>query len=174
MGAFYNLFVPKQAVGQSLVYFDFFNATGSGLTIAVHHLVPIVSGAVAVTQNVGIDLHLTRTSAVGTGGTAATRNGTDTTACTISGINHTQALDALVTARLTPSGGATAGAVLSWCSVLTEETLPAAYVPQSNLVRQIADVPALIVSENTGFRVIQGAVASVGNIGFNVVFEARQ
>lgn len=171
----YRLFVPKQAVGASKVYFDLFNATGSGKTLRVLSIVPVVSGEVAVTGVIAVDLFLTRTSAIGTGGTAATADGAVLTAATISKMDPANAaLPAGVTARLTPAGGATAGAVISQESVFTEETNAATY--QSTLfdfIRRIAGVgaPCLIVPENTGIRVVQGAVAGVGNIGFDVLFE---
>lgn len=172
----YRLFMPKQAVGANLVYFDLFNRSDTGLDLLVNAVIPVVSGAVAVTGVVGLDLLLTRTSAVGTGGTAATRDGASTTAATIS--NMAGAGDALnggVTARLTPTGGATAGAVISWTSLFTEETSDATYVAQNtNLVQRLGeDCGPLIVPPNTGLRVVQGAVASVGNIGFDVLFRVR-
>lgn len=165
----YNLFVPKQAVGANLVYFDLFNASGSGADIKVLSVRPVVSGAVAVVGTLAVDLLLTRTTAVGTGGTAATAGGTDTTACTISAVDHSQvALPSGITARLTPSGGATAGAVLSWTSIFTEETGAGTYTPSIDLCN--VGAPVLVIPGG-GIRVVQGAVASVGNIGFNVVFD---
>jgi hypothetical protein len=164
----YKLFVPKQAVGADLVYFDFWNVATSGLTVRVHSVIPVVSGAVAVTGVVGVDLLLTRTSAVGTGGTAATYEGSGTTACTISDFDGSQPLTAAqVTARLTPSGGATAGAVLGWRCVFTEETGAASYLVSDLIGPECGD---LIVRPGSGIRVVQGAVASVGNIGFDVAF----
>ena len=173
MGAFYNLFVPKQATGASLVYFDFFNATGSAFDVKVHWCAPIVSGAVAVVGVVGVDLFLTRTTAVGTGGTAATYEGTDPTACTFSAQDNSQPMSKSITARLTPTGGATAGAVLDFASVFTEETNSATYTPAANMARcpGLPEIPAIIVPQGTGLRVVQGSVASVGNIGFQIVFE---
>ena len=171
---FFHLFVPKQASGANLKYFDLFNATGSGSILEIYSCLPIVSGAVAVTGVVGLDLHMQRTSAIGTGGTAATREGTDPTACTISRINHIQNIHASITARLTPTGGATADAVLGWRSLFTEETSSAAYVVPPDLARHTyMDIPPVIVRENTGLMVIQGSVASVGNIGFSVVFKVK-
>lgn len=161
----YLLFVPKQATGADLVYFDLFNATGSLTELEVLSVRPVVSGAVAVSGVVGVDLHLTRTSAIGTGGTAATREGVDKAAATFTAIDNSAALNASITARLTPTGGATAGAVLSWGSVFSEETSAGTYIVADNL----APTP-IIVRAGTGLRVIQGAVASVGNVGFNVIF----
>lgn len=169
---FYRLFVPKQAVGANLVYFDLFNATGSTHQLEILSVRPVVSGAVAVSGLVGVDLHLTRTTAVGTGGTAATNEGTSLTAATFSRIRGSENLSASITARLTPTGGATAGAVQGWTCVFTEETNAGTYTPALDLVRAWDDdIPALVVPENTGIRVVQGSVASVGNIGFNVVFK---
>jgi hypothetical protein len=172
----YRLFMPKQAVGADLVYFDLFNRSDTGLDLLVNAVIPIVSGAVAVVGTLGVDLLLTRTSAVGTGGTAATREGTSTTAATFANMTAAgQPLDGGVTARLTPTGGATAGAVIAWTCVFTEETSDATYVAQNtNLVRRLGeDCGPLIVPPNTGLRVVQGAVASVGNIGFDVLFRTR-
>jgi hypothetical protein len=168
--ALYKLFVPAQAVGASLVYFDFFNTGSSGVDVKLRSLIPIVSGANAVTGLVGVDLFLTRTTAVGTGGTAATSSGTDVTACTISAFDCNQPLRAGelgISARLTPTGGATAGAVLSWRAVFTEETSAGAYYP----VRDMVHGDGCPIFAGTGFRVVQGSVASVGNIGFDAVLE---
>ena len=69
------------------------------------------------------------------------------------------------------ASGAAAGAVLARRWVFTEETNAAAAfagIVGAQLVRpEGADV---IVPQDTGLRVVQGAVASVGNIGFEVTF----
>jgi hypothetical protein len=167
---FYKLFVPKQAVGADLVYFDLFNAAGSNGRLELLSVAPVVSGAVAVTGVVAVDLFLTRTTAVGTGGTAASASGSLLTACTFSPMDNETPINPLITARLTPAGGATAGAVLAWTSVFTEETNAASYEMEADLARPLADMPGIIVKQGSGIRVVQGAVASVGNIGFNVAF----
>lgn len=172
----YRLFVPKQAVGASLVYFDMFNRSDTGVDVLVNAVIPIVSGAVAVSGTLGVDLLLTRTTAVGTTGTAATDEGTDTTAATFSNmVGGGGNRPGGVTARLTPGGGATAGAVIGWTCVFTEETSDATYVAQNtNLVRRLGeDCGPLVIRPDTGMRVVQGAVASVGNIGFDVLFRVR-
>lgn len=175
-GGLRRLFVPKQAVGANLIYFDLFNATGSNAILEIWAVLPIVSGAVAVTGVVGVDLFLQRTTAVGTGGTAATLEGTDPTACTISAYDKAQSnLNSLITARITPSGGATAGAVIAQSCVFTEETNSGSYMGFLNeMVRRgMADAPPIKVRENTGISVVQGSVASVGNIGFDVLFQMK-
>lgn len=169
----FRLFLPAQAVGASLVYWDLFNASGSTLDVYVASVTPIVSGAVAVAGTLAVDLFLTRTSAVGTTGTAATRSGTSLTAATITPMSPGQGeCPDTITARLTPGGGATAGGVISWCSLFTEETSDATYVGHTNeLVRRNSiENDVLLIPPNSGIRVVQGAVASVGNIGFDVIF----
>lgn len=167
----YKLFVPAQAVGANLVYFDIFNPSTSGANLRVHALMPVVSGAAAVTGVLAVDLFLTRTTAVGTGGTAATYEGTSLTACTICCMNGDQPLTAAsVTARLTPTGGATAGAVLGYRSLFTEETNAGAYTRIEFLSALAAEGRFVPIRPGTGLRVVQGSVASVGNIGFEVLF----
>lgn len=168
----YRLFVPAQAVGANLVYFDLFNASGSTQTVSILSVMPIVSGATAVTGTLGVDVFLTRTTAIGTGGTAATAEGTSLTAMTITCMDGTQSIPNGVTARLTPTGGATEGAVLSGRSVFTEETNAGTYTPQPDMVRgwNAENIKGVIVPENSGIRVVQSSVASVGNIGFDVIF----
>jgi hypothetical protein len=57
--------------------------------------------------------------------------------------------------------------VLSWGSVFTEEAAAATYIDAADLTGGVPHV----VTRGTGIRVVQGAVASVGNIGFNVLFK---
>lgn len=166
----YKLFIPAQAVGANLVYFDFFNTGSVGYGVRLLSVAPVVVGSAAVTGVVAVDLYLTRTTAVGTGGTAATAEGTSLTAATFVALDSDQPLPlSTMSARLTPGGGATAGAVLSFCSVFTEETNAGTYTPPLDLVATPINVKA-----GTGFRVVQGSVASVGNIGFNVILEVTQ
>ncbi len=157
----YRLFVPSQAVGANKTFLDLYN--GSERAITISSVEAIKDGSVAVTGTLAVQLFLTRTSAVGTGGTAATEEGTGLTAATITKLD-TRALPEGVSARLAPSGGATAGAVVSERQVFTEETNAANYEPVEFL-RSL-----LVVQPGTGIRVVQGSIASVGNVGFGVVF----
>jgi hypothetical protein len=168
----FRLFVPPQAAGANLVYFDFFNATGSGYKVRVKSVQPIVQGSAAVTGVVAVDLYLTKTSAIGTGGTGATFNGSSLTAATITALDHSDNFPAGITARLTPSGGATADAVISFRSVFTEETSAGPYTPALDMVQSslVSESVATVLNNGQGIRVVQGSVASVGNIGFDVLF----
>ncbi len=157
----YSLFVPAQVVGANLVYFDLYN--GSDRDIVVSSLKAIKNGVSAVTGVVAVELFLTRTSAVGTGGTVNTEEGTSLTACTITKLQQ-RALPSGVTARLTPTGGATAGAVICSRQLFPEETTGVNY-EGLEFIDSLLEVP-----EGTGIRVVQGSTASVGGVGYQVVF----
>lgn len=161
----YRLIVPSQAAGADAELFDLFNATTSALDLYVQSVVPVVDGATAVTGTLAVNLNLNRTSAIGTGGTAATWQGTTFTAATISPLNPGSPPPSGITARLTPTGGATPGAWLGFDSVFTEETNAGTYTPRRNMLPSILTVPM-----GTGISVVQGAVASVGNLAFVVDF----
>lgn len=157
----YTLFVPPQTVGAGMVFFDLYN--GSDRTIKVSSVVAIKDGSVALTGTVAADLFLTRTSAVGTGGTAATEEGTSLVAATITKL-QSRALPDGVVGMLAPTGGATAGAVIAQRQVFTEETNAANYDPLEFLEG------VLDVLTGTGIRVVQGSVASAGKVGFGITF----
>ena len=170
-GVPYKLFVPVTAAGANKVYFDIWN--GSDKDIEVASVVPIASGAVAVVGTLAVDLFLTRTTAIGTGGTGATLEGTALNAATFTRLDpEGPPLRAGISARFTPGGGATAGAVIGFNSIFTEETNIATYF-RSNMVEaaQPGINSVLTIRPGTGIRVVQGAVASVGNIGFDVLFQ---
>ena len=170
-GDLYKLFVPAQAVGANKVFFDLFNGS-TDKKLEVVSVTPIVDGSVAVTGALAVNLFLTRTTAVGTGGTAATAEGTALTAATISKLDPASPnLPTGVTARLGPGGGATGGAVLGYNSMFSEETNAASY-NRNNIVSVAPEGlgARVVVPPSSGIRVVQGAIASVGNIGFEVVF----
>lgn len=168
-GDVYCFFVPPQAAGANKVHLDLFNAS-TNRDVEVVSVQPIMSGAVAVVGTLAVDLYLTRTTAVGTGGTAATAEGTALNAAAVAKLDpDSPALPATITMRAAPSGGATAGAVLAFDSVFPEETNTATYF-RNNLIKDNWLGTRLIVPPSSGIRVVQGAVASVGNVGFLVLF----
>lgn len=161
--AYHSLFIPSQAVGASKVFFDLFNGTTQEMR--VRQVRAIKDGTTAVTGVVSVQMFLTRTTAVGTGGTPAASEGASLTAATFA--KNSIALDTTnVTARLGPGGGATAGAVISERQIFPEETTGVNYDPLTRFLEKTLSVPA-----GTGIRVVQGSVASVGNVGFDVEFE---
>ena len=169
----YRLICPSQAVGASKVFLDMFNATGSGVSLRILSAFCYVDNDTAVTGTLGVEVNLTRTTAVGTGGTAATLDGTSLTAITISEMDtNNPALSANITARSAPTGGATAGALLGQRWVFTEETAAPSGIAGTLGAEFIRNEGAdLIVRENSGLRFVQGTVASVGNLSFEITFE---
>lgn len=168
-GDVYLLFVPPQAVGANRIHVDLFNGT-TDKDIEIVSVQPVMSGAVAVTGTLAVDLYLQRTTAIGTAGTAATAEGTNLAAPAISKLDpKSPDIPATITARAIPTGGATGGAVLAFESQFSEETSVATYF-RNNMLKDNFLGARLIVQPNTGIRVIQGAVASVGNVGFLILF----
>ena len=169
----YRLICPAQAVGANKVFLDLFNATGSGASLRILSACCYVDNDTAVTGTLGVEISLTRTTAVGTGGTAATLDGTSLTAITISEMDtNNPALNANITARSSPTGGATAGALLSQRWVFTEETSAPSGIAGTLGAEFVRDGGAdVIVRENSGLRFVQGTVASVGNLAFEITFE---
>lgn len=158
---YWSLFVSSQAVGAATVFLDVWN--GSERSITLTSLTAVKDGSVAVSGVVAAQLFLTRTTAEGTGGTSATSEGTSTSTIALTKI-QTFALPSGITARKTPTGGATAGAVIAERQVFTEETNAANYEPLEFLTC------GLVVPAGTGIRVVQGSVASVGSLGFGATF----
>lgn len=165
----YRLFIAKSPTGVSEVFWDFFNATGSGYTVYVISVQPIVSGAIAVSGVVGVDLFLTFTTAIGTSGTAATQLGTSFTASTFGSTNPGVGnFPVDITARRLPTGGATTGNLITMSEVFTEETNAATYLDKDMLTGNFPE--ELVIPEGRGIQVKQGTVASVGNIAFMIHF----
>lgn len=164
----YSVYVPAGASGSNKDFFDVWNVTGSGSNIELLSVRPVVSGSVAVVGTLAVDLYLMRTTAVGTGGTAATYESATITEMTFASFYSAALVAGRVSGRLAPAGGATSGAILDFTSVFTEETSASAYVPSVDLID--ARFGGVMVSPGSGFKVRQGAVASVGNIAFNIVF----
>jgi hypothetical protein len=160
-------------VGANKVFLDLFNATGSGGTLRVLSAYCFVDNDTAVTGTLGVEISLTRTTAVGTGGTTATTNGTALNAITLSTMDTANAaLSANITARSSPTGGATAGALVGQRWVFTEETSAPSGIAGTLGAEFVRNEGAdLIVRENSGLRFVQGTVASVGNLSFEITFE---
>ena len=168
----YRLVVPPQAVGANKVYLDLFNASGSGKTLKVLSAFAFPNLDTAVTGTLGVRLHLTRTTAIGTGGAGVTAEETNLANGSLSKLNPgSPALPAGITARIGPTGGATAGAILSLRQVFTEETNAGSAIAAALGAEFIRNEGAeASVPEGTGLRFVQGAVASVGSIAFEITF----
>lgn len=169
----YGLITPPIAVGASKLYLDLFNATGSGKVMDVRGiwLIPrldtVVTGALAVR----IDAY--RTSAVGTGGTAAATNGATVDVATFWKFDENNAdIPAQVTARVAPTGGATISRWLFPNNVAPEESNTSmGYLTQwQNLVPSFMFGQKFTFREGQGLLLKQGSVASVGSVSIFVAF----
>ena len=109
----YYYMIPSQVhvAAANTIHWDLFNADAA-LIVRVFSVLQIPNITTAVTGIV-FDWKLARTTAVGTGGTAQTAWLPDTTAT---------ALDADITCRSKPTGGATEGTILRNYSLSSEET----------------------------------------------------
>jgi hypothetical protein len=145
----------------STVFLDLWNATGSGVVVRVLGLY-IIPSLTAVT-GVGMTWQIGRTSAIGTGGTASTPRPYDTT-------NGT--LNASITSRTKPTGGATMNYNLFPVNSTSEETLTVASF--ASLFNNIPIVTpfqqALVIRENEGMRVEQTTNSAVGSTTITAVF----
>ena len=165
---------PPIAVGASKLMLDLFNATGSGKVMDVRGLWVIGKGDVAVTGALSARFDVYRTSAVGTGGTAAS---VDSATADPAGGNFTRfdelntAIPAQVTARVVPTAGATKSRWLFPVYAFPEETAPGGHLLQfQNAIPMFTYGQKLVVRENSGLLIQQGTVASVGSFAFLIAF----
>lgn len=166
---------PAIAVGASKLLADLFNATGSGKVMRVLDYRAFPKLDAAVTGAVAVRVDLYRTSAIGTGGTAASA---DSATIDVGGGNFVKldesnsALPAGITARVAPAGGATISRWLYPVYLNPEESAGSSgYMHQNyNLIPKYPWAQRLVVRENTGLLFKQGAVASVGSVIIRVVF----
>ena len=166
---------PPIVAGANKLHADLFNATGSGKVMDVRGvwLIPKLDAAVVGALAIRMDLY--RTSAVGTGGTAAS---VDSAASDPAGGNLTKfdennaAIPAQITARVAPTGGATISRWFFPTNVAPEESNTSmGYLTQwQNLIPMFSFGQKLTVRENTGLLFKQGAVASVGSVSILVAF----
>lgn len=167
--------LPVSAVGVSKLHFDFFNATGTGKKATIHALYFFSSLDVAAVGAVATRMDLLRTTAIGTAGSAFATEATTLTR-TIARLDPAMtALPAGITMREAPTGGATAGVYLGSTYTMPEESATSmGYLTQyQNMVPGGgggAHVANLTVPENSGLRMQQGPVASVGFVGMMMLF----
>lgn len=173
----YILMLPPLVPAASKLHADLFNATGSGKTMYLEGIWARINADVAAVGVLAVRIDLFRTTAVGTGGTAATNDGGLSTS--VPSIVRTDPSDSVVpaqvTARSLPTGGATTAGWFNSSYHFNEETNAATYVNmETNLLGTRFDAPfgpKIVIPENNGILIKQGPVANaVGLIGFKVVF----
>lgn len=168
----YSAMIPSQvhvAVANT-VHWDFFNADAA-LIVRVVSILQIPNVTTAVT-GVVFDWLLERTTAVGTGGTVITPWQAD--------LSDT-ALDADITCRSKPTGGATAGIDLRTYSISSEETTAATIHLASigglelvpSVLWPINMGKGIVLRQNQGLRCVQITNSAAGNTGWQITFSVE-
>jgi hypothetical protein len=165
---FFAIASTVHVAAASTLMWDLFNADAALIVrvLSIQHIVNLES---AVT-GVGFEWQLLRTTAVGTGGTGQTGWLADTT---------DTALDADITCRLKPTGGATASTSLRTYFTHSEET-QAGNQLAGGAYRGLDIVPAIVappcswkgivLRQNQGLRLNQETNSSAGNSGWVIGF----
>lgn len=152
------------------VMWDLFNADATILVRVVS--IKQQPNIVTAVTGVAFNWQLTRTTAVGTGGTAQT--------AWLPDLSQT-ALDADITCRVKPTGGATAGVTLKTYDLHSEETNAGTMVIASmgglELVPQsiTGDLTGgiqhgILLRQNQGLRCVQVTNSAAGNTGWEITF----
>jgi hypothetical protein len=164
----YGLITPPIAVGASKLLLDVWNATGSGKVMDIRGAWLIPKLDVAVTGAVAARVDLFRTSAIGTGGTAAVA---DSATVDVAGGSFWK-FDESNAAIPAPAGGATISRWLFPTNVATEESATSmGYLTQwQNLIPMFFYGQKLTIRENTGLLFKQNLVASVGSVSIMLAF----
>lgn len=163
----YNIASTVHINTANTVMWDLFNADAA-LIVRVTSIRQLPNVTTAVT-GVVFDWLLERTTAIGTGGTAQT--------AWLPDLNQA-ALDADITCRLKPTGGATQSTDLFNYSISSEETVSSTIdlatkgglelVPQSLL--PINGGGGIVLRQNQGLRCVQITASAAGNTGWLITF----
>ena len=152
------------SVGTNKLMFDMFNGAGSGKTLKVTRIVAYVRNTTTIT---GINqvLECYRTSSVGTGGTTVTE---------AKMVTSDPALNVNITARNTPTGGASyynSSGVLAAANIYTEEGQNLQERVYLYMYDSFAGLEeCLTIQQGEGIRINTGAVGAAGVIGIYVYF----
>lgn len=167
----YFLNIPSQVhvAGANTVHWDLFNAHATLLVRALSiRQIPNVTTAVT---GIVFDWLLERTTAVGTGGSTLT--------AWLPDLNQA-ALDAAITARSKPTGGATQSTDLVNYSISSEETNAATIQLATQggleLVQQpliLGALRGIVLRQNQGIRCVQVTNSNAGNTGWMVGFSVE-
>lgn len=170
---YYDIASTVHVAGANTVMWDLFNADAA-LLVRIHTILQLPNINTAVT-GIAFDWQLMRTTSVGTGGTAQTAWLPDTSQT---------ALDADITCRLKPTGGAAASTVLRSYTISSEETNAATQLWHSlaaggmlNLVpTELHDSHSehgILLRQNQGIRCVQVTNSLAGNTGWFIGFSVE-
>lgn len=165
----YTIASQVHVAAANTIHWDLFNADAT-LVVRVMSIRQIPNITTAVT-GVVFDWQIFRTSAVGTGGSAQTAWQQDTSDA---------ALDADITCRSKPTGGATtSGGALFNYSLHSEETNASTITIASQgglelvpspLAADVRPIEGIVLRQNQGLKVVQVTNSNAGNTGWRIVF----
>lgn len=144
------------------IHFEMFNADPTGVIVEILGLY-IIPTLTAVT-GIGLTWDLHRTSAVGTGGSTLTPVKVDTAQGN---------LDADITARAKPTGGATSGDLLMTINTSSEETVPYASLASQLNHAGMLTLPLakpIRLNQDEGIKLTKTTSSSVGSTNVICVF----
>lgn len=164
---FYNIPSQVHVAAANTVHWDMFNADATAI-VRVLSILQIPNITTAVT-GVVFDWLLEKTTAVGTGGSALTAWKAD---------ENDAALDADITARSKPTGGATQSTDLRNYSISSEETNAGTINIASMGGLEVLPPPltplyggkGLVLRQNQGIRCVQVTNSAAGNTGWLIGF----
>lgn len=167
---FFRIAEQVHVAAASTIHWDLFNAAAT-LVVRVISIAQL-PGIVTAVTGVATNWTLQRTSAVGTGGSAQTAWLPDTTQT---------ALDADITCRSKPTGGATPSTQLAAYTVHSEETNAAAQMLHMMMLGGVADIvpralrdqgdeQGIRLGQNQGLSITQATNSSAGNTGWLIAF----
>jgi len=164
----YNIPSQVHVAVANTIHWDLFNADAALLVrvVSIRHIPDMVT---AVATGVAFAWKLARTIAVGTGGSALTAWVPDLSQ---------PALDADITARSKPTGGATEGVILKNYGLHGEETNTGTIVCASlgglqlvpNGLSTSNNEQGILLRQNQGLRCVQITNSALGNSGWEIVF----
>lgn len=171
---YYLYQTPRVTTAAATDYFDLFNAAGSGKSIKLMGLWPIIQTTAAAAIVPSFQWSLIMTSAVGTGGTAHTNEGAAAGAAGVVNISRVDDSDTPlstapltnITARSIPTGGATALRFLLDTWIVVEETLSSTVsIQYENILPVGRAIKEIILPEGRGVKMRQ--ITATASTGFN-------
>ena len=169
----YILNTGEITAGASKVFADLFNPSGSGYVLKVQGIYVKPKSDVAVTGVVNPKFGVYLTSAIGASGQNVAYASSSATAASIIPLDSLQpALPGGITARTSPTAGATIAVRLATVYAISEETnAGVALQEHQNVLKQGAEI---VVRPGQGIVIKQGSVASLNDYEFDVWFNVEE
>lgn len=166
------LATPSVSGAANFVWFDMFNAAGSGKTIELHGVWFNSNLDVAAAAALGYRFDFFRTTTSGSGGNVFASATLPRSLSRIDAV--TGNLPSQITMRDRPTGAAAVSTFIGQTFYFSEEAATSqSYVVQfQNALRYsvYTDMADLPVPAGSGFKIVQGPVLTIGLIGYRIAF----